>query len=72
MLIKESKRRYNSDEFLAMTDLDGRYELVSGEIYAMSPAPGIRHQILSKKLVKSIDNYIEMYSFSRSNRCKAE
>lgn len=49
MLINEMKRKYTSDEFLAMTDIEGRYELVSGEIYAMSPAPNIKHQILSKK-----------------------
>ncbi len=59
MLINEMKRKYTSDEFLAMTDIEGRYELVSGEIYAMSPAPNIKHQILSKKLLKKIDDYIE-------------
>ena len=59
MLIKDNKKRYSSDEFLAMTDLEGRYELVSGEIYAMSPAPNIRHQILSGNLFLRIGNYIK-------------
>lgn len=37
------KRKYTSDEFLAMTDLEGRYELISGEIYAMSALPSTFH-----------------------------
>ena len=44
MLSEEKKRKYTSDEFLATTDLEGRYELVSGEIYAMSPSPDFLHQ----------------------------
>lgn len=58
-MLADKKRKYTSDEFLAMTDLEGRYELVSGDVYAMSPSPNIRHQILSKKLLKNIDSYIE-------------
>ncbi len=53
------KRRYTSDEFLAMTDLDGRYELVSGELYDMSPSPSFKHQRLSGGFYWKIRNYIE-------------
>ena len=59
MLINDSKKRYTSDEFLSMTELDGRFELVSGEIYAMSPAPSIRHQMISGGLYLKIGNYIK-------------
>ena len=55
----ENKRKYTSDEFLAMTDLEGRYELVSGEIYAMSPSPGFIHQKIVSRLCRKIGNYIE-------------
>ena len=58
MLINSDKRKYTSDEFLAMTDTEGRYELVSGEIYAMSPSPNTRHQRLSGDLYLKIGNYI--------------
>ena len=59
MLAEMFDRKYTSDEFLAMTDLEGRYELINGEIYDMSPAPVIRHQLISLKLAKTIDNYVE-------------
>mgnify|MGYP002625745557 CR=1 FL=1 len=53
------KRKYTSDEFLAMTDLEGRYELVSGDIYAMSPSPSFIHQKLISRLNIKIGRYIE-------------
>ncbi len=52
------KRKYSSDEFLAMTDLEGRYELISGEIYAMSPSPNDRHQAISIGISSIIWTYI--------------
>lgn len=53
------KNKYTSDEFLSMTDLEGRYELVSGEIYAMSPSPSNIHQDISIGLGSTIWNYIK-------------
>ena len=49
---------YTSDEFLAMTDLKGRFELIGGEIYDMSPSPNIFHQRLSRELLVRINSYI--------------
>lgn len=52
------EERYTSDEFLAMTDLVGRFELIDGYIYDMSPAPSIIHQKMSSGLNTEIRNYI--------------
>lgn len=60
------KRKYTSDEFLAMTDLEGRYELVSGDIYAMSPSPSTFHQFLISGLIRIIGNYI----YDNKGKCK--
>lgn len=60
------KRKYTSDEFLAMTELEGRYELVSGEIYAMSPSPNYYHQQLVVSLSGEIRNYIR----TNNGKCK--
>ena len=53
------EKKYTSDEFFAMTDLKGRYELIDGEIYDMAPAPSINHQRIVRKLLGKIDRYIE-------------
>ena len=55
------EERYTSDEFLAMTDLEGRYELIYGEIVDMSPAPIIRHQKLSMGIASEIRDYIRKH-----------
>lgn len=57
----DTNRKYTSDDFLMMNDLEGRYELVSGEIYAMSPAPNIKHQIISGGIYLKIGNYIKKH-----------
>lgn len=52
--------KHTLDEFLAMSEeLEGNYELVSGEIYAMSPPPSIRHQRLSGRIFRQIGQYID-------------
>ncbi len=60
------KKKYTSDEFLAMTDLEGRYELVSGEVYAMAPSPADRHQEISIGLSSTIWSYIR----ANNGKCK--
>ena len=60
-LMLEKNRKYTSDEFLTMNDLEGRYELFSGEVYAMSPVPNIIHQILSGGIYLTIGNYIKKH-----------
>ena len=61
------EERYTSDEFLAMTDLEGRYELIYGEIVDMSPAPTIRHQDLTGGIFSEIRDYIR----KRKGKCRA-
>ena len=58
MLAEAKNRKYTSDEFLAMTELEGRYELVSGDVYAMAPSPRIIHQDISIGVGSTIWNYI--------------
>ena len=53
------KREYTSDEFLSINGLEGRYELVSGELYAMLPSPNLLHQKISGGLYWRIRSYIE-------------
>ncbi len=59
MTALEKEKKYTSDEFLAMTDLKGNYELIDGEIYSMSPSPNQNHQRMVKKITGKIDRYIE-------------
>ena len=56
MTALEKEKKYTSDEFLAMTDLKGNYELIDGIIYDMSPGPSIRHQDLFGGLYLKIGN----------------
>ena len=42
-----------------MDGLEGRYELVSGELYDMSPSPNIVHQFITSGLIMKIGNFIE-------------
>ena len=62
----ENKRKYTSDEFLAMTGLEGRYELVSGDIYPMSPSPNTIHQFIVSGLIQEIGLYIK----NNGGKCK--
>ena len=54
---KDERKRYTSDEFLAMTGLPEHCELIDGYIY-MSPSPSQNHQRISKRLIGEIDRYI--------------
>lgn len=66
MTALEKEKRYTADEFLAMTNLQGNYELIDGIIYDMSPGPSIRHQDLFGGLYLKIGNYIK----SHGGKCK--
>ena len=50
---------YTADEFLAMTDLPERCELIDGEIYDMAPSPNFEHQNISIRLARRIGDYID-------------
>ena len=38
--------------------LDGAVELIKGKIMAMSPAPNLKHQRISRNILRPIDNYL--------------
>ncbi|MBQ9383797.1 MAG: Uma2 family endonuclease [Ruminiclostridium sp.] len=59
MLSEKKERRYTSDEFLAMTELDGQYELIDGYIYDMAPAPSPLHQDIAGYFYRTVWDYIE-------------
>lgn len=59
MAVPDTKKgyRYSYADYLTWPD-DERWELIDGVPYAMSPAPGTRHQLLSQRLERQIDNYL--------------
>ena len=58
MTALEKARTYTADEYLAMSGLPERCELIDGEIYAMSPSPNIAHQGVSMGISAEIRNFI--------------
>ena len=52
-----TEQRFSYADYLAWPD-DEHWELINGVPYAMSPAPGTRHQLLSQRLERQIDNYL--------------
>lgn len=48
---------WNYADYLTWPD-DERWELIDGVAYAMSPAPGTRHQIVLRNLGRQFDNYL--------------
>lgn len=49
---------YTWDDYQTWPD-DERCELISGEVYDMSPAPSVRHQIISSELLKRLSIHFE-------------
>ena len=58
MTALEKEKKYTSDEFFAMSDLKGRYELIDGVIYDMSPSPNTRHEHISRCIYNRVINFI--------------
>ena len=58
MTALEKEKKYTADEFLAMADLKGSYELIDGVIYDMSPSPNQNHQRMIGRFFSAIDKYI--------------
>ena len=65
--LNDERKRYTSDEFLAMTDLPEHCELIDGYIYEkygstsaeMSAAPNTLHQRISGEIFAEIRDYIK-------------
>lgn len=66
MTALEQAKRYTADEYLAMTGLEGSYELWDGYIYDMSPAPSPMHQDIALTIARQIADYID----ANKGKCK--
>ena len=54
---KNSRKFLTYEDYLTFPDSDGiKKEIIEGELY-MSPAPSIKHQAISKRLFRILDNY---------------
>jgi len=62
-LNEKTDRRFTYGDYLTWPE-EERWELINGEAYAMSPAPGRRHQDILGKL------FYTLYSFFEGNPCK--
>ncbi len=51
-------RRYTYADYLTWPD-DERWEIIDGVAFAMSPAPGTRHQRVAGRLYRVVGNYLE-------------
>ncbi len=59
MIINEKDRKYTSEEYLAMSELEWHYELIDGNIIDTSPNPNLKHQRIRLDLGLYIANYID-------------
>ncbi len=59
MATHKNKRRnlYSYNQYKNWPD-DERWELIDGEAYNMSPAPGLKHQAVSLEISRQIANYL--------------
>ncbi|NJD37128.1 MAG: Uma2 family endonuclease [Geobacter sp.] len=56
--IKNTDQKYTYADYLTWDD-GQRWELINGEAYCMSPAPGVRHQKLSVELSRQFANHLK-------------
>jgi Uma2 family endonuclease len=54
----KSDERYTYADYLTWPD-DERWEIIDGVAYAMCPAPGRKHQLISRNLERQIDGYLK-------------
>ncbi len=62
-LNKKTDRRFTYGDYLTWPE-EERWELINGEAYAMSPAPGTRHQEYSGKI------FYQFYTYFEDKPCK--
>lgn len=56
VLVKDYYPRYTYDNYVLW---EGDWELINGIAYAMSPAPTIKHQSISNKIARLLDEQLE-------------
>ncbi len=54
----KNKKGYTYSDYLTWPD-EERWEIINGEAYDMTPAPGTKHQRLVWNLVRKISNHLE-------------
>ena len=55
---KKSDQKYSYADYLTWDD-GQRWELIEGEAYCMSPAPGVKHQKVSMELCRQFSNHLK-------------
>ena len=55
---KPVEKKYTYDDYLSWQD-DQRWEIIDGKVYAMSPAPLIAHQRISRRLFEILLNALD-------------
>ena len=56
-ILKKAKIQ-NFDDYMALPEINRRYEIIDGEII-MSPAPNIKHHWIGRSLFRLLDRYVE-------------
>lgn len=54
----KKKQNYNYSDYLSWPE-DERWEIIEGDAYNMSPSPSVAHQRISRRLFRTIDNFLE-------------
>lgn len=55
--VKRQNKKWTYADYLTWND-GQRWELIEGEAYCMSPAPGVKHQRVSMDLARQFANYL--------------
>ena len=62
MEAKSTRKRWTYAEFARLPESGStRYEIIDDELY-VTPAPGVRHQRVVKRLVRTLDDFVEAHS----------
>lgn len=61
--VLKTDERFTYEQYLSWPD-DERWELIDGQVYAMSPAPSFRHQDLALSIAVQLSNQL------KGKRCK--
>ncbi len=55
---KKQTKKFTYSDYLSWND-DERWEIINGEAYNMTPAPGTTHQLIISELIRKIGNQLE-------------